>query len=281
MGRGNLFEETHKGTVMNKSDLVEVVARSAGISKSASEKALDGALDAIKGALKKGQSVTLVGFGTFRVGGTHVRGEVITIPRPDTEPSDHSERPCEAPVEVVHRVDWLRVRPGHLVQQGFVTSEPYSYEHEFPEFGRSVDFLLIFDSGFEIYPNSSLAVRSDDLEEQADCLAALVPWVQQSQIDFLEDPEPVVNLLVEIADMLEGWVLTEGKAWHEVETMIELGLVRNEHDSTLGNFDMDRVQRVIDLLAPIYEEQGVDSWDPDATAEDIATNRFIDPEIGL
>ncbi len=53
---------------MNKSELVEVVARSAGITKSASEKALDGALNAIKGALRRGQSVTLVGFGTFRVG---------------------------------------------------------------------------------------------------------------------------------------------------------------------------------------------------------------------
>ena len=53
---------------MNKSELVEVVARHAGISKVASEKAVDGALGAIKGALKKGQSVTLVGFGTFRVG---------------------------------------------------------------------------------------------------------------------------------------------------------------------------------------------------------------------
>jgi len=53
---------------VNKADLVDVVAKSAGISKSASEKALEGALNAIKGALKKGQSVTLVGFGTFRVG---------------------------------------------------------------------------------------------------------------------------------------------------------------------------------------------------------------------
>ena len=52
---------------MNKADLVEVVSKSAGISKSASEKALDGAIDAIKGALKKGHSVTLMGFGTFRV----------------------------------------------------------------------------------------------------------------------------------------------------------------------------------------------------------------------
>jgi len=53
---------------VNKAQLIEVVAKSADISKSAAERALDGALNAIKGSLKKGQSVTLVGFGTFRVG---------------------------------------------------------------------------------------------------------------------------------------------------------------------------------------------------------------------
>jgi DNA-binding protein HU-beta len=58
---------------MNKAELVEVVSRSAGISKSASEKVLEGALDAIKGALRKGHSVTLVGFGTFRVGKREAR----------------------------------------------------------------------------------------------------------------------------------------------------------------------------------------------------------------
>ena len=58
---------------MNKADLVEVVSKSAGVSKSASEKVLDGAIDAIKGALKKGHSVTLMGFGTFRVGRREAR----------------------------------------------------------------------------------------------------------------------------------------------------------------------------------------------------------------
>ena len=53
---------------MNKTELVEVVAKSAGISKVASEKAVDGTLNAIKAALKKGQSVTLANFGTFKVG---------------------------------------------------------------------------------------------------------------------------------------------------------------------------------------------------------------------
>ena len=53
---------------MNKSELIEAVARSADISKAAAERALDGAMAAIKSALKKGGMVTLVGFGTFYVG---------------------------------------------------------------------------------------------------------------------------------------------------------------------------------------------------------------------
>ena len=53
---------------MNKSELIEAIAKSADISKASAEKALDGALNAIKATLKKGASVTLVGFGTFKVG---------------------------------------------------------------------------------------------------------------------------------------------------------------------------------------------------------------------
>ncbi len=52
---------------MNKAELVEAVAKAADISKMSAEKSLDGALNAIKAALKKGDGVTLVGFGTFRV----------------------------------------------------------------------------------------------------------------------------------------------------------------------------------------------------------------------
>ena len=53
---------------MNKSELIEAMAKSADISKASAEKALDGALNAITGELKKGSGVTLVGFGTFKVG---------------------------------------------------------------------------------------------------------------------------------------------------------------------------------------------------------------------
>jgi len=53
---------------VNKQELIDTIAKSADISKAAAGRALDSAVNAIKGSLKKGQMVTLVGFGTFYVG---------------------------------------------------------------------------------------------------------------------------------------------------------------------------------------------------------------------
>lgn len=53
---------------MNKSELIDVIAKHADISKAAAGRALDATVDAIRGSLKKGSIVTLVGFGSFYVG---------------------------------------------------------------------------------------------------------------------------------------------------------------------------------------------------------------------
>ncbi len=52
---------------MTKADLVDKIASQAGLSKADAGRALDAALDGVQAALKKGQKVTLVGFGTFFV----------------------------------------------------------------------------------------------------------------------------------------------------------------------------------------------------------------------
>ena len=52
----------------NKSDLIEAIAKSADISKAAAGRALDATIESIKKTLKKGELVSLVGFGTFYVG---------------------------------------------------------------------------------------------------------------------------------------------------------------------------------------------------------------------
>lgn len=72
---------------MTKAELIDKIASSAGLSKVDASKALDSTLNAVRVALKKGQKVTLVGFGTFSVvkrksrkGRNPRTGDVITIP---------------------------------------------------------------------------------------------------------------------------------------------------------------------------------------------------------
>ena len=52
---------------MNKAELVDAMSAGAGISKADAKKALDAFVDATAGALKKGDRVALVGFGSFSV----------------------------------------------------------------------------------------------------------------------------------------------------------------------------------------------------------------------
>ena len=52
---------------MTKLDLIEMVASDAKITKAAAGKAVDSFVDGVKKSLKKGEKVTLIGFGTFSV----------------------------------------------------------------------------------------------------------------------------------------------------------------------------------------------------------------------
>lgn len=71
---------------MTKAEIIEKMAKDANITKAAADKALDSFIDGITKTLKKGNKVTLVGFGTFSVAKRAARkgrnpqtGEVIKI----------------------------------------------------------------------------------------------------------------------------------------------------------------------------------------------------------
>lgn len=71
---------------MTKAELVAKMATASGLTKVAAERALDGCLAGIRGSLRRGEAVTLVGFGTFVVGRRRTRkgrnprtGQLITI----------------------------------------------------------------------------------------------------------------------------------------------------------------------------------------------------------
>jgi DNA-binding protein HU-beta len=72
---------------MTKEELIEKVASTAGLSKADASRVLNTIMDSIKAALKKGQKVTMVGFGSFSVSKRKARkgrnprtGEAIKIP---------------------------------------------------------------------------------------------------------------------------------------------------------------------------------------------------------
>ncbi|WP_202108098.1 HU family DNA-binding protein [Succinivibrio dextrinosolvens] len=71
---------------MNKTELVDAIAKRSSLTKVDSKKALEAFLAAVQGALVKGDSVQLIGFGTFKVSARKARqgrnprtGEVIKI----------------------------------------------------------------------------------------------------------------------------------------------------------------------------------------------------------
>ena len=72
---------------MVKADLVEIIAREAGITKVSAEVAVDSLIEALKGALGRGERIELRGFGVFEVkvrkpgvGRNPRTGEEVTIP---------------------------------------------------------------------------------------------------------------------------------------------------------------------------------------------------------
>jgi DNA-binding protein HU-beta len=77
----------HEGALMNKGELIDVVAGEAGLSKADATRAVEALLGAVTKALKAGDQVALVGFGTFvakkraaREGRNPRTGEMIQIP---------------------------------------------------------------------------------------------------------------------------------------------------------------------------------------------------------
>jgi DNA-binding protein HU-beta len=66
---GQLVErkETPQELRMNKADLIDRIAAGCGISKTQASSAIDTTVDSITGALKKGDRVALIGFGTFSI----------------------------------------------------------------------------------------------------------------------------------------------------------------------------------------------------------------------
>ncbi|HUF99698.1 MAG TPA: hypothetical protein VMM60_16340 [Ilumatobacter sp.] len=169
---------------------------------------------------------------------------------------------------------------GAVAQQGFGSAEPYIYANEVTDWMKPVNYAYINDAGWENYAES-IAIRADSLEDNRACLELLVPIIQQSSVDFVTDPAETNAVIIDAVDTYDnGWIYSAEVAEYGVATMLGDGLLSNGPDDTLGNFDMDRVNGLIEIAIPVYESLGQTPKEG-LTAEDIVTNEFIDESIGL
>ena len=169
---------------------------------------------------------------------------------------------------------------GADAQQGFASAEPYVYENEVSDWGKPVAFQLIHDAGWEAYAGA-MSVRSAEFEELTPCLEELVPVMQQAAVDYYADPADTNAMILELVEAYDtGWVYTEGVADFSVQQQLDLGLVSNGDNDTLGDFDLDRVQGILDTMSPIADALGTPAADG-LTVDDLVTNEFIDDSIGL
>jgi hypothetical protein len=168
---------------------------------------------------------------------------------------------------------------GELTQAGFATSEPYIYEHDLKEWGKKLNYALVNDTGYPFYPQA-LSIRAADKQKLAPCLEKLVPIIQRAQVDFLQNPEKTNGFVIRTVKAYNTfWTYSTGLADYAIGKMRQ-DFVNNGTDRTIGNFEVARVERLIDIVTPILVGQRAPTK-PGLRPQDLYTNEFIDPNIGI
>jgi hypothetical protein len=168
---------------------------------------------------------------------------------------------------------------GKIAQAGFATSEPYIYQHDLKDWGKPMSYALVNDTGYPFYPQA-LSIRTADKAKLAPCLKKLVPLVQRAQIDFLKNPDRTNAFIIKLVKQYNTfWTYSPGLATYAI-TKMRQDFVNNGADRTLGNFEVGRIQRLIDIVTPILIGQRQPPR-PGLRPQDLYTNEFIDPSIGV
>jgi hypothetical protein len=168
---------------------------------------------------------------------------------------------------------------GKIVSQGFITSEPYIYEHEVQGWMKPVKFLLL-DKDVPIYQDT-MTIRADKLDANRACLQKLVPLMQQAAIDYIRNPGPVNGVITDYTSRIKGGTqISAAGAADAVQRMISQGIVGNGADGVYGSYASPQVQSLISDYGPVFSSRGKDPK-PGLQPSDLFTNEFLDKTIKL
>jgi len=169
---------------------------------------------------------------------------------------------------------------GTVAQQGFGTNEPIFYETKLEKWMKPIRYQYLHETGWTPYAQT-LAVTPDNKTKYNECLANLVPLIQQAQLDYVLDPSATNEVIVDVVQTLNPTTQYDFElAMASAEKQVVDRLVSNSPDGILGSFDVSRVDDFIATAAPIYTARG-DKVRESLTAADLVTNEYIDPSISL
>lgn len=170
------------------------------------------------------------------------------------------------------------VNNGTWLNAGFVTSEAYKLANG-SNWEKPIGSATLNELGYPNY-TGMVSVSASRMDELAPCLEKLVPIFQQAAVDYITDPSEVQGVIVEFVEggfAAPWWSESPDLVSYAAETMAAQGIIGNGSNAAIGDFDMDRIAAMLEIVRPALDERS----NPDVTSEDVVTNRFIDPAIGL
>ena len=92
------------------------------------------------------------------------------------------------------------------------------------------------------------------------------------------DPTATNALIVRLADDFTAYPYSAARAAHAVSVMRDNGIVGNGPNRTLGDFDVARVAKLLDIVRPVFARNR-QPLPAGLTAEDLVTNAYVDPAV--
>lgn len=189
-------------------------------------------------------------------------------------------RPSQVAATYGGAPDQWKASKGQIVQQGYVTNEVLRYQNDPSVWGKRVQYQLVADSGYPVYPET-VTIRADRKQELSGCLKKIVPILQRSTAAYAADPGPTNQFISElITKYPKAFPYSKAQGDAAAKAMKDNAIIGNGKDATVGNFEDARVQRIIQIVTPIFAAQKT-PVKSGVQAGDLVTNEFIDQSVGV
>ncbi|MGI8418931.1 MAG: hypothetical protein ACR2P2_22580 [Nakamurella sp.] len=168
---------------------------------------------------------------------------------------------------------------GNVISQGYATYEPYYYAHILKQWMKPIAYTLLYTNGYDPYSESTF-VTPANLKKYAACLKQLVPMIQKAQLNYLQSPDRINDLVVKLvgAYKIAGGFYNLDIAKYAHDTMLADKIMAQPEKGAFGSYNLDRVDSFVKIMTSTKTVTNLPSG---FSSSNLATNQFIDPSVNM